>query len=163
MNPSSPFGVVFDCPIFLQGIVGVSGPSFACLELLESEVITVYVSPAIISELRDVLTRPKLRRKFELLTDARVEAFFNRLGRYTIFCPEVPHVFDYERDPKDTPYIDLALFVKAKYLVSRDKDLLDLMGEGAAAREFQERYPNLTILDPVQFLRLLSSLEGSQV
>ena len=32
-----------------------------------------------------------------------------------------------ERDRKDEPYLDLALSANARYLISRDKDLLDLM------------------------------------
>lgn len=50
--------------------------------------------------------------------------------------------FSYERDPKDEPYVNLALAAGAKYLVTRDKDLLDLMSEGVSqARTFEGSFP----------------------
>ena len=36
-------------------------------------------------------------------------------------------------------------------LVTRDKDLLDLADDA----DFRDRYPKLTILDPVAFIRLI--------
>jgi hypothetical protein len=65
---------------------------------------------------------------------------------------EVPEAFPLERDPKDEPYLDLAIAAGADYLVSRDLDLLDLMKDGV----FQARYPNLTILDPTAFLQAIA-------
>ena len=47
----------------------------------------------------------------------------------------------------------LAIAVKAKYVVSRDRDLLDLMGDPA----FRNRYPDRLILDPVEFLEEIGS------
>jgi predicted nucleic acid-binding protein len=50
------------------------------------------------------------------------------------------------RDPKDQSYLNLAIQADAKYLVSRDRDLL----EGAASLA---ALPSaLRILDPIQFL-----------
>ena len=59
---------------------------------------------------------------------------------------------DFPRDPKDEPYINLALAANADYLVTRDNDLLDLMNDS----DFRQQFPGLTILDPVAFLRVLS-------
>lgn len=59
-----------------------------------------------------------------------------------------PRVESLERDPKDEPYLNLAIATKAEYLVTRDRDLLDLMHDSS----FQQRYPDLRILDPVEFL-----------
>jgi len=67
--------------------------------------------------------------------------------------PVVPHVFPYERDPKDEPYINLAIASGASYLVSRDTDVLDLANptnaDGARLRHLA---PLLQILDPLSFL-----------
>jgi len=68
---------------------------------------------------------------------------------------EVPRVFTLERDPKDEPYVNLALATGAQYLVSRDRDLLDLM----SVADFRQRYPALNILDPPAFLRALAEQE----
>jgi predicted nucleic acid-binding protein len=58
----------------------------------------------------------------------------------------------YPRDPDDEPFINLALVSEARYLVSRDKDLLDLAGDEG----FQGSYPGLKILDPPALLRELA-------
>ena len=57
-------------------------------------------------------------------------------------------------EPGDAHYINLALAADARLIVSRDKDLLDLMDPAKPeAAEFQGRYPLLRILNPVAFLR----------
>jgi predicted nucleic acid-binding protein len=70
----------------------------------------------------------------------------------------VPKAFSYERDPHDEPYLNLAIAVDAQYLVSRDKDLLDLMADSA----FRGQYPGLSIVDPVTLLRTLKSTGSDQ-
>ena len=62
---------------------------------------------------------------------------------------EVPEVFGLERDPKDEPYINLALASQASYLVTWDRDLLELMNDEA----FRQRFPQLTILEPPALLQ----------
>jgi predicted nucleic acid-binding protein len=51
---------VFDCMIFLQAATNVRGPGFACVSLAEANVVTLYVTPVILAEVRDVLARPKI-------------------------------------------------------------------------------------------------------
>jgi predicted nucleic acid-binding protein len=54
---------------------------------------------------------------------------------------EVPRVFEYPRDPNDEPYINLAIPARAKYLVSRDKDLLDLMSDRSRIEAISPKVP----------------------
>jgi predicted nucleic acid-binding protein len=73
------------------------------------------------------------------------------------FFDSVPAVFTYPRDPNDEPYVNLALAAGARYLVTWDNDLLDLMNEATpAGQDFRRRFPDLTILNPVAFLRELA-------
>jgi predicted nucleic acid-binding protein len=61
------------------------------------------------------------------------------------------------RDPKDSPYLDLAIGVGADYLVTRDKDLLTLgTDDSAEAREFRRLLPGCRIVEPVDFLRYMN-------
>jgi predicted nucleic acid-binding protein len=55
------------------------------------------------------------------------------------------------RDPKDERYLNLAIAVGARYLVSRDTDLLDLMKD----QPFRNQFPHLNILDPTAFLQAM--------
>lgn len=67
-------------------------------------------------------------------------------------------MFDLPRDPDDEPYINLAIEAGARFLVTRDRDLLDLMNwETKEGRGFQSRFAQLKILNPVDFLRMLEA------
>lgn len=88
-----------------------------------------------------------------MLTQERAEELLGGLKERATFLESVPSEFSYDRDPKDEMYVNLALAAEAAYLVSRDNDLLDLMKETDTGRDFRERFPSLTILDPVAFLR----------
>jgi predicted nucleic acid-binding protein len=103
----SGFRAVFDCIVFLQGAARREGASGACLGLIEMEVVQLLLSGEIIDEVRGVLDRPRVRQKFPQLTDDLVSRFLTALGKIAMLIPEVPRAFEYERDPKDEPYIYL--------------------------------------------------------
>jgi predicted nucleic acid-binding protein len=55
-------------------------------------------------------------------------------------------------------YINLAIVSNAAYLVSRDKDLLDLMTTSTdIARQFRSRYPFLRIMTAAGFITAIES------
>ena len=158
MRTAEPPRVVFDCMVFLQGAARQTSPAKACLDLAEHGFVQLCLSAEIVAEVKDVLTRPEVQSKFPALIPMDVDAFMARLSMAAVHFLNVPAEFHYERDPKDTPYINLALVAQAEYLVTRDTDLLDLMHETTEqGRAFRFRYPFLTILDPVAFLRAMRS------
>ena len=70
----------------------------------------------------------------------------------------MPKSFRLERDPKDEIIIDLAVEAEADYIVSRDKDLLDLMnGFTDDCKEFRQRFRFLTAVEPLEFLRIVEA------
>lgn len=72
----------------------------------------------------------------------------------TTLFRKVPKRFVYPRDPDDEPYLNLAIEAGAQFLVTRDRDLLDLMRANTEeGRDFQRRFRELKILDPVAFLK----------
>jgi len=147
---------VFDCMVFLQGAARPAGPARACLRLAEAGKVTLCISASILAEVRDVLTRPKTQARFPLLTPAWVEELLQGIVGKSLAIQHVPAAFALERDPKDEPYINLAIAAAAKFLVTRDKDLLNLMSDS----DFCQRYPALSILDPVAFLKAVASDEA---
>jgi predicted nucleic acid-binding protein len=71
----------------------------------------------------------------------------------------VPQRVKYERDPDDEPLLNLVLEARARYLVTRDNDLLDLMAANSPDGEALRReIPDLVILDPPAFLRVPSQV-----
>ncbi|MFN0084243.1 MAG: putative toxin-antitoxin system toxin component, PIN family [Blastocatellia bacterium] len=154
MNESSVPRAVFDCMVFLQGAARETSPAKACLNLVEKGVVELCLSQAIISEIKDGLTRPRMHKKFPSLTLAMVEEFLHCIIAQSVLHLNVPEEYKFARDPKDEPYINLALNARADYLVTRDITLLDLMNELTdEGRAFRFQHPFLTILDPVAFLR----------
>ncbi len=148
--------VVYDCNVFLQGTIKKTGPAVACLALIESGAIELFISTELLDEVRDVLTRPKLQARYSRLTDARAAELIEKLLAQATLIDPVPHKFSYARDPRDEPYINLALAARADYLVSRDRDLLDLMtGHTVECKEFRQRFRMGKVIDPVELLRVL--------
>lgn len=150
--------VVFDCMIYLQATISESGPAAALLRLVESRAVSLFVSDEILAEVRDVLSHPKVRERNPRLTDERVNAFITRLSERATVVDDVSRHFSYPRDPKDEKYIDLAVEVDARYIISRDKDLLDLMtGHTDECKDFRRRFRPLKVIEPAEFLKVVSS------
>ena len=146
-------GVVVDCMVFVQAAAHEKSPAARILDLLDEGKITLYMSKLILAEARYVLNRSDVRARLRKLTDVAVEALFERLDQNATLITQVPARFVYPRDPKDEPYINLAVEMRADYLISRDHDLLDLMKwEKEEGREFQKRFRFLKIVTPKSFL-----------
>ncbi len=159
---STPPGAVFDCVVFVQALANRKGPAYACKQFVDNGQVTLYLSPQTANEVSEVLRRPKLRQKFRTLSPEKVEAFLKDLAEKAVSLSDVPSVFSYARDPKDEPYVNLAAASGARYLVTWDKDLLDLMNETREeSRAFRQRFPNLIILDPVAFLQEMRQRDQS--
>ena len=110
----------------------------------EKETFTYLTSPPIIEELKEVLKRPHLREKMvadpQPLIDI-VEADTEQIDGELVLegvC----------RDPKDDIFIACAVEGAADYIVTGDKDLLDL-----------GQYQGIKIVRPGEFVALLDALE----
>ncbi|MGI8670913.1 MAG: putative toxin-antitoxin system toxin component, PIN family [Aridibacter sp.] len=153
---------VFDCGVFLQGLLSKSGPAVRCLELFETGQIRLVISEEVLSEITDVLSRPKLRQGNPNLTDEKVENLIEMLFLKAKFVKKVPEHFSYSRDPNDEPYLNLAIETEAVFLVSRDNDLLDLMTDSAdEAKDFRRRFHKIKIVNPVEFVQIIEKKDLS--
>jgi putative PIN family toxin of toxin-antitoxin system len=151
--------VVFDCNVLLQAAAAADGPSARALRLLQQNLIEVYVSRAVLKELRAVLNCPSVRQKLLGLTDDAIKSFVDQLAFRATLVRQVPHVFDYPRAEQDEPYVDLAAAVDADYLVSRDKDLLSLATDSTpTGKQFRQQFPHLHVVNPVAFLAVVAPL-----
>lgn len=149
MPQPEPLRVVFDCNVFLQGLANRHSPARQALRLFFSGEITLFVSVAVLAELRDVLHRPRIRQLFPKLNDRLVNALLQKIERQAILIRNVPEEYRFERDPKDECYINLALVTQAVCLVSRDKDLLDLTATTSpACSNFSGAIPFCAFCEP---------------
>lgn len=156
------FVVVVDTNILLQSLLNDTGPASKCLAYFRRGEIDVVVSRETLREAREVLTRSKLRARYPQITDEKVESLITFLRYRGIYVRSVQQWFEYARDPKDEPFLNLAIEVEADYLISRDPDLLDLMRrEQEEGRAFQRRFRFLKIIAPVAFLQMMESQSPS--
>ena len=155
MTTPAPIAAVFDCSVFAQALINPRGPAAACLTAAQEGRVRLFVSEYVLGEVRELADKlpPRVRPSPE-----RVDRLVGELARYAHAVVDVPAQFQYPRDPDDAHYVDLALAAGATYVVSRDRDLLDL-GDPAldASREVARRFPDLKFVDPVAFLRLIPS------
>ena len=144
--------------MLLQAAVSRRGPAFALLTQVEVGRLELLISDSAIAELREVLVRPAVQRKFPVLTADVVEAFIARIMAIAATIQPVPALFRLPRDPDDEMYVNLALAGNARFLITRDRDLLDLAACATREAQYLQRLrPELRILDPVALLRELSA------
>jgi putative PIN family toxin of toxin-antitoxin system len=120
------------------------------------------LSPDILNELQDVLTRPEIQTKFPSLTAERVDTFLNDVLSMSNMLQNPPSVFALPRDHKDEPYINLAIEVGASYLVTwNERHLTYLMRQDTPeGRDFCQRFPGIKIVDPPTFVGEIQQRPG---
>jgi predicted nucleic acid-binding protein len=100
-----------------------------------------------------------LVRRFPAVTAPRIEEFVTEILKIAVFTPSVPVVYTHPYDPDDSNYVNLAAATQSRLIVSRDRDLLNLMDEKRKeGREFRTLFPSLRIMDPPAFLVELRQL-----
>lgn len=140
--------------LFLQAAARRDSIAAACLELAEQGHLQLCLSREVLAEIKEVLQRPEIHERFPSLTHERIDEFLEAVGRMGVLYQTVDNHFHFQRDPKDEPYLNLAIQARAHYLASRDKDILDLRhGTDPAAVEFRTRFSFVRIMDPLEFLR----------
>lgn len=152
---------VYDCNIYLQAAARPNSPAGECLRLAETGVVRLYISQDVLTEISEVLRRPKIQERFSDLTDKSVDLFLEKVRGFTHFVKGVPLKLKLSRDIDDEPYINLAIEVEADFIVSRDNDLLDLMTAYTdEAKEFRQRFRPLKVIEPLEFLKEARKLQS---
>lgn len=154
MSIYSQISAVFDCNVLLQATARNNSPASACLRLAESGAIRLFVSEETLLELEEILNRSYIKERFDF-ADEDIKEFLENLRFVAEVFTDVPKVFSLPRDVDDEPYINLAVESDADYIVSRDKDLLELMtGYDDTSKEFRQRFRPLKVVEPLEFLKI---------
>jgi putative PIN family toxin of toxin-antitoxin system len=153
---SESLKVVFDCNIYLQALAKPNGPAGRCMSLVFEARLLLYMSAKVFDEIRDVTSRAELVTKFRLRPE-RVQSLLENLPKVAVVVPVVQEVWTYQRDPDDAHYVNRALAADARLIVSRDRDLLDLMSSSMPEPvDFRMRFPTFRVSDPVAILNELN-------
>ncbi|MEL6533792.1 MAG: putative toxin-antitoxin system toxin component, PIN family [Bacteroidota bacterium] len=135
--------VIIDTNIWISYLIGKSLAQLT--PFLQSGEIVLALSKELIDEISEVTTRPKLQKYFPKERVVELFSLLDIIGEeYEITA--IPPIC---RDPKDDFLLALATVSNADYLVSGDKDLLDL-----------QVHHQTKIITATQFLETLGGLEG---
>lgn len=138
--------VVLDAVILVRGLINPSG-LWGRLVFAQADSYNWVVSPAIVNEFLEVLRRPELVRKYREVPSRNLPWVLAQIATAKMVEPdEIPRVC---RDPGDDKFLAAALAGNAAYIVSEDRDLLDLM-----------EYEGITILSAEAFLKVLQRSTG---
>ena len=133
--------VVFDTVVFVRGLINPHS-SWGRLIFAHAASYTLVVSPGIVKEVIEVIHRPELVRKFRTLPGRDIETVLQIISHAeAVAVSDTPAV---SRDMKDDVFLATAKAGQAMYLVSEDRDRLDI---GA--------YEGITIIPAAAFLTLL--------
>jgi uncharacterized protein len=131
--------VVIDTNVWLSALLWGGQPSII-LQLIEQKQIQAISSENILTELTDILQKPKLKKRLIQLKITADEIVIIAKRLMTLVVIEeviIPEL----RDPKDQMILATAIAGDAQIVISGDKDLLVL-----------HPYGNISILLPQEFL-----------
>lgn len=114
--------VVFDTNIFLRALINPSGPNARLI--FQSDRYELLLSEEIIAEILEVLFRSSLREKYTAIKELDIREVLNIIAEAKIIRPG--QKITVCRDSDDNKFLECAVSGGADYLVSADKDLLDL-------------------------------------
>jgi hypothetical protein len=150
--------VIFDCNIYIQIVLNSFGIAKRCYDLVDKGEIELFVTQEILEEVAEVLSRPRIKKLVPALTEEMIDEFLADVASKAVVIKNAPKEFEYKRDPDDAIYINLAIIIPADYLISLDKDLLDLMkNQYQESQEFMRRYPFIKVMKPKEFLELIEA------
>jgi putative PIN family toxin of toxin-antitoxin system len=124
---SNPLRAVPDSNVFVAAAIKPTG---LCRQLLDAAIAREWqpvVSPLLLSELEDVLRRPKFSAR---LPDEAVQQFIAAIVAISEIAADPSPATTRSRDPKDDYLLDLAIAANVDVLISGDHDLTDLTDPG---------------------------------
>ncbi len=132
--------IVCDTNVLVSGILFQQGYPRQILILISNGTIANFTSPALLTEIEEVLCRPKFQSKIKEV--ASVISLFRDTFEL-IYPSQTFHVV--MEDPDDNKVLDAAYAASVDFIVSGDKHLLSL-----------KQWENISILSPAQFVKYVS-------
>lgn len=136
--------VVVDANVWVSALLWGGKPA-AIIKAAEESKVGIIVSEAIIGEISQVLTYPKLTKVYQaenLHHEELIEAVL-RVVKFVEVTKKVNVVIEH---PADDKFIECALAARADYIVSGDKHLLKI-----------ESYKSTRIVTVNEFLQIIES------
>ena len=129
--------IVIDTNVFVSSFFG--GVPREIIALWKNGKVVLCLSQKIIEEYLEVLNRLGLEDKHEIENLTRLFAE----GYNSIFTSKTPRLKVVEDDPDDNKFIECAVALDSKFIISGDKHLKDI-----------KKYVDIEILSPKEFINL---------
>jgi putative PIN family toxin of toxin-antitoxin system len=118
--------IVLDANIFISASFW-GGKPYDVFERVAEGTDSLFVTTDVLEEIESALRKPKFSAYEDLINTAVMN--IQKLSRKVAVSPQ-SRVSGVCRDPKDDKYLECAIAAKADYIISGDKDLLDLKEYG---------------------------------
>ena len=130
--------VVIDTNIFISSFFG--GVPREIIDLWKNGKIILCLSQSIVEEYIEVLNRLGLKDKQELLKLTKLFAE----GYNSVFAANTPQINVVKDDPDDNKFIECAVELESKIIISGDKHLKEI-----------KKYIDIEIMSPREFMEVL--------
>ncbi len=139
----SVISVVFDTVIFVRSLINADS-HWGRLLFDYADRYRLVISQPVLIEILEVMTRSSLTRKYRGLATRNLQAILRVLASADVVdVADIPPVC---RDPEDDKFLATAVAGHTAYLVSEDKDLLDI-----------REYESVRIITAAAFLTILKA------
>jgi putative PIN family toxin of toxin-antitoxin system len=137
------YSVVIDTVVFVRSVLNPHSFSGRII-FAHADEYRLILSAPIVREILEVLQRPEITRKIRFVAGMNMRRVLDLLSQAELLVElsEMPQV---SRDPKDDKFLATAVAGEADYLISEDRDLLDI-----------EEYRGSKIVDVATFLKMLN-------
>ena len=138
--------VVMDTNVLVSSLISRQGPPARLIEHWHQHRFALLISDVLLADLRRALAYPRVLTALRR-SAADVDNFLKDLEHVVVVLNTAK--IQASRDPDDNRFIEAAVAGGADYLVTGDRDLLDLT-----------EYEGIEIVTPARFLAILESTAG---
>jgi len=150
--PSTEYRLILDTNIIVRGFINLESACGRILRACQRRQVIPLLSRAILSEYREILRRPAILEKYSELNHPRIGIAIERLLYVSDLHRRIGIHFSFPRDPKDSPFLELAIAASATHIITTDQDMLDLVdGRDDASKRFRQRTAT-QVLRPEDFI-----------
>ena len=144
-----PIDIVMDTNVLISALLSRDGKCAKILEHVIDGCLINFISHDILSELSNVLKRPKFSK---VLSQNDIKSYLKLISEISSMV--VPHTkFHLCKDPDDDKFLEVAYDSCARIIITGDPDLLELRDKNS--RETKLLSKTIKILKPAEFLELL--------
>ncbi len=139
--------VVLDANLFVSAAIEAQGNPARILNAWRNDLFDLLLSEEIIREIKDVLGRPRIRKRHRW-SEEQIVRFLDALRELATMTPGRLQVEAVSDDPDDNIYLACGIEGEADYIVSGDAHLRRVA-----------LYQGIPIVSPIQFLAVLADVE----